>query len=202
MMLFNNPLGQDWMDYNNTTQGNRIGSRIREIRTSVGLSQSELGEKIGLNSDRVQKYENAIRSPKPEMIKKIADALGVETLALIDPIVRNYYGAMHAFFEMEKHFGLKVYKNEGRYYLQFKDGSVVEEVMNEHLAEWEKELGQIETSLESATSENEKEEILKAYNMWKWRYPRSITDRTEKEMLKLKIQSQIDKLQKMKNELD
>jgi len=31
---------------------------------------------------------------------------------------------------------------------------------------------------------------------------KDLDDRTEKEMLKLKIQSQIDKLQKMKNELD
>ncbi len=202
MILFNNPYGQDPMDFNNETQGDRIGDRIREIRTAEGLSQAELGEKIGLNADRVQKYENAIRSPKPEMIKKIADALGVETLALVDPVVTNYYGAMYAFFEMEKLYGLKVSQNNGRYYLQFKGGSLIEEDMNKHLAEWEKELRQIETSLESATSEDEKAEILKSYNMWKWRYPRPISDRTEKEMLKIKIQSQIDKLQKMKDELD
>lgn len=41
-----------------------IGKRIRNIRILNGLSQSELGEKLGLTADRIQKYENGARNPK------------------------------------------------------------------------------------------------------------------------------------------
>ena len=39
-----------------------IGKRIRNIRILNGLSQSELGEKLGLTADRIQKYENGARN--------------------------------------------------------------------------------------------------------------------------------------------
>ena len=94
--------GMDPMDFNDNTEADRIGSRIRKIRMELGLSQTELGEMVALTADRIQKYENGARKPKPEMLKKIADALGVSTLALSDPIVLNYIGAMYAFFEMEE----------------------------------------------------------------------------------------------------
>ena len=99
MLMVSNPFGQDPIDFNEETAADRIGSRIRNIRNSKGLSQSELGERIGLNADRVQKYENGARKPKPDMIKQIASALGVSTLALTDPVTTNYIGAMFAMFE-------------------------------------------------------------------------------------------------------
>ena len=50
----------------------RIGKRIRDIRTARGLTQSELGQKFELSADRIQKYENCVRTPKKELLKKIA----------------------------------------------------------------------------------------------------------------------------------
>ena len=35
---------------------------------------------VGLNGDRVQKYENGVRKPKADLLKKFANALGVSTL--------------------------------------------------------------------------------------------------------------------------
>ena len=65
MIMVNNPFGQDPMDFNEETAADRIGARIRNIRNAKGMSQGELGEKIGLNADRVQKYENGARKPGP-----------------------------------------------------------------------------------------------------------------------------------------
>ena len=104
MILVNNPFGQDPMDFNESTAADRVGSRIREIREAQNMTQAELGEKVGLNGDRVQKYENGARKPKSELLKQFANALGVSTLALTDPIVANYFGAMYALFEMEKRY--------------------------------------------------------------------------------------------------
>ena len=57
MIVVNNPFGQDPMDFNENTSADRVGLRIREIREAQGMTQAELGEKIGLNGDRVQKYD-------------------------------------------------------------------------------------------------------------------------------------------------
>ena len=69
MVMVDNPLGLDPMDFNDSTAADRVGRRIKEIRDSIGMTQAELGEKIGLNGDRIQKYENGARRPKSELLK-------------------------------------------------------------------------------------------------------------------------------------
>lgn len=54
-----------------------IGERIREIRKSRGLTQRELGERLGLSYQSIAQWENDLRKPKSETILKIACALGV-----------------------------------------------------------------------------------------------------------------------------
>ncbi len=54
-----------------------IGERIREIRKSRGLTQKELGERLGLSYQSIAQWENDLRKPKSETILKIASALGV-----------------------------------------------------------------------------------------------------------------------------
>lgn len=110
MLMVNNPFGQDPMDFNDETAASRVGDRIRTIRTEKGLSQAQLGEKVGLTADRIQKYENGARKPKAELLKRIASALGVSTLALVDPTTTNYVGAMFAMFELENTFNMKIEK--------------------------------------------------------------------------------------------
>ena len=106
-LMVHNPFGQDAADFNEETSADRIGRRIRAIRIEKGLSQAELGEAMGLTADRIQKYENGVRKPKFDMLKQFAYVLGVETIALMDPVVSNYIGAMFAFFEMEEHYELR-----------------------------------------------------------------------------------------------
>ena len=79
--------GVDPYDFNVSTEAERIGKRIRTIRIARGLSQTQLGEKVGLNADRIQKYENGARKPKKELLKQIARALGVQPMAIADPII-------------------------------------------------------------------------------------------------------------------
>ncbi len=60
------------MDFNEETAADRVGRRIREIRMAQGMSQAELGEAVGLNADRIQKYENGARKPRADLLKRIA----------------------------------------------------------------------------------------------------------------------------------
>ena len=54
-----------------------IGDRIREFRKSRGLTQKELGERLGLSYQAIAQWENNLRKPKTETIIKIACALGI-----------------------------------------------------------------------------------------------------------------------------
>ena len=202
MIMVNNPFGQDPMDFDDETSASRIGSRIRRIRKEKGLSQAELGEMVGLNADRIQKYENGVRKPKKDMLKRIAEALGVSTLALADPNTTSYIGAMYAFFELEEHFNIKVEEApEGNapglcLSVDFRES------IYPYMKEWLKAYTVMQAELQTAASQDEKDAILKAYHNWKWNFPQGIVDRTSREMQKLRLKSKIEELQEAYDRLE
>ena len=59
-----------------------VGERIRAIRKAKGLTQKELGERLGLSSQSVAQWENNLRKPKFETTLKIASALGIDVSVL------------------------------------------------------------------------------------------------------------------------
>lgn len=158
---------------------NRIGSRIRKTRLALDLKQVELGEKVGLTADRIQKYENGARKPKNEMLEKIAAAMNIEVDTLLDPSLDSDLGAVFALFELEKTRELKVKKSNGRNILEFEDGK--NGPINEYLDEWIKKKAKIERKLEKASSEEERKKILNDYELWKMRFPRSCDEEKEEE---------------------
>lgn len=54
-----------------------IGEQIRNYRKKAGLSQKELGRKLGVSQQHIAQYENGKRIPKLETINNIAGALGI-----------------------------------------------------------------------------------------------------------------------------
>lgn len=58
------------------------GQRIKAARVKAGLTQKELGTKLGVSESFIAQYETDKRNPKKETIVKIADALGVHFLEL------------------------------------------------------------------------------------------------------------------------
>ena len=198
-LMVHNPFGQDAADFNEETSADRIGRRIRAIRVEKGLSQAELGEAMGLTADRIQKYENGARKPKFDMLKQFAYVLGVETIALMDPVVSNYIGAMFALFEMEELYELEVKKDGAKYSLQFGNG--VTGTMNEYLKEWYDERETVRTRMENATEE-EKETILREYHEWEKTFPKALCDRTEKALQKERLKNTIAELQEKLDKMD
>lgn len=55
----------------------RIGRKIRERRVQTGLSQGELGERLGVSYQQVQKYEKGANQLTVERLQKIAEILNV-----------------------------------------------------------------------------------------------------------------------------
>ena len=60
-----------------------IGSRIQKIRVNRGITQDELGEKVGLNPKYISAIECGQRNITIKTLAKIADGLGVELFELL-----------------------------------------------------------------------------------------------------------------------
>ena len=202
MITVSNTFGKDPVEFNDETSADRVGARIRNIRMAKGLSLAELGEKVGLNADRMQKYENGARKPKPDMLKKIAEALGVSTLALADPVTTSYIGAMYAMFELERNFNMKIEPTDEDHVpgmcltVDFKDS------LYEYMKDWYEVYAQMKSDLEVANSEEEKTEIIKSYHNWEWTYPRGIVDQAEKDLQKERLKKKIEELQEAYDHLN
>lgn len=54
-----------------------IGARIRERRMFLGLSQSDLGERLGITFQQVQKYEKGFNKLSASRLVDVCVALGV-----------------------------------------------------------------------------------------------------------------------------
>ncbi len=54
-----------------------IGKNIKQFREKAGVTQSELAHKLNISVPMISQYENDKRNPKPETVRKIADALGI-----------------------------------------------------------------------------------------------------------------------------
>ena len=60
-----------------------IAERIRLIRQQQKISQTELAEKAGVNLKSLSRYELGTSIPPSDLLKQIADALGVTADVLL-----------------------------------------------------------------------------------------------------------------------
>ncbi len=61
------------------------GQRIKEARKRAGMTQKELALKLGIPFQGISQWENDLRNPKYETLRRIADALGCDWLELVTP---------------------------------------------------------------------------------------------------------------------
>ena len=59
-----------------------LKDRISKIRRMRGLTQNELAEKAGVSARAIQNYEGGTRTPKKDILAKIAEILAVDEKAL------------------------------------------------------------------------------------------------------------------------
>lgn len=57
---------------------------LRDLRTKAGLSQEELGKKLGLAKSTISMYESGTREPNLETLEAIADLFNVDMNTLTD----------------------------------------------------------------------------------------------------------------------
>jgi transcriptional regulator with XRE-family HTH domain len=71
------------------TVDNFIGARIRECRTLLGLTQDELGERLGVASQQLHKYERGINSVSAGRLYEIARELNTPIEHFYDGVGQN-----------------------------------------------------------------------------------------------------------------
>lgn len=95
-----------------------IGERIRHFRNALGMTQHDLGTKLGFTERtaviRVGQYENEVRKPKQDMINDLANIFDVASEAITVPDIDSYIGIMHTLFALEDRYGLTVTMLDGQ----------------------------------------------------------------------------------------
>lgn len=68
-----------------------LGEKIKEARKKAGLSQKELGEKIGVTQQAIGQFEKGASKPSIDTAQKIASALGVYPYSWMTDYSRSEY---------------------------------------------------------------------------------------------------------------
>jgi transcriptional regulator with XRE-family HTH domain len=70
------------LDMTETLEG--FAQRLRELRKSKNLSQTELGQLAGLHYTHIGRFERGASRPSGDTLMRLADALGVTSDYLLD----------------------------------------------------------------------------------------------------------------------
>jgi transcriptional regulator with XRE-family HTH domain len=90
------------LDMAETLEG--FAQRLRELRKSKNLSQTELGQLTGLHYTHIGRFERGSSRPGGDTLKLVADALGVTSDYLLDGAVNEVAKARFEDRELLKQF--------------------------------------------------------------------------------------------------
>ena len=89
-----------------------VGDRIKRVRNMRGMTQRELGLAAGFDENsadvRIAQYESGTRTPKEDMLKKIAGILDVNFRSLYEPTLYAAEDIMYALFELDEHYRISL----------------------------------------------------------------------------------------------
>ena len=153
----------------------QLGSRLANKRQSRGFTQDAIAKDLKMSVDLYSKYEQGRRRPKDDGVKKIAKALGVSPLAIVEPTVtESNLQTLYALFELERLFGISVKEQEGDLAFDFSHtdcDDIKVAGLKKGLEDWAEMRNLIDQKLESASVEEAKI-IVSLYQDWMWNYPK------------------------------
>lgn len=79
-----------------------IGENIQRIRKEKGLTQKQLGERLNMTQSAIGQFENDKTSPKIGTIDKIASALGVNIVDIMEQFTIEQYKTTSEYQQLEK----------------------------------------------------------------------------------------------------
>ena len=66
-----------------STVPQRVGQRVREARKAAGMTQAELGQRVGVTPSAIAHLEAGIRDTTVTRLTAIAEVLGLDLGALV-----------------------------------------------------------------------------------------------------------------------
>lgn len=83
-----------------------VGKRIRAAREAAGMTQAEVAKALGVSEASIRLYELGKRKPNPEIIERIAAAVGIDVQALREIEIESVRDALEVLFRLEDACGL------------------------------------------------------------------------------------------------
>ncbi|MGN0667322.1 MAG: helix-turn-helix domain-containing protein [Huintestinicola sp.] len=161
-----------------------IGEKIKNARNLRGLTQKELGIKLGFDEKsadvRVAQYESGTRTPKSELLSEIAAVLDVNINSLKNPSLENTETFMHLLFDLEQESKKHHINNFSIIFVPDELGNPLpalqfhNHLLNEFLSEWQ--LRRKELSEKNITEEE--------YAEWMMSFPATSDDSGKSEPVK------------------
>lgn len=113
-----------------------VGDRIKRVRALRSLTQKELGLAVGFEENtadvRIAQYETGTRTPKEDMLRKIAEVLDVNYRSLYEPALYAAEDVMYTLFELDEHYDLSIHDFDGKKCIAFNA-----KLVDDFLAEWQ-----------------------------------------------------------------
>ena len=102
------------------------GKKIKLIRTFRGLTQKELGEACGIHEVAIRKYELGKNLPKPEQLRKIAEALNVNVNSLVEFDIEADGDILPLLFAIDEVFDVSIKDVDGEPGIFFSNKSLIQ----------------------------------------------------------------------------
>ena len=90
-----------------------LAKKLKKLRDELLLTQKEVADKAHITESAYRAYELGDRNPKPEILDRIAKALGVRPEYLSAPTFRNRREFAYAILENEDEFGYTAREIDG-----------------------------------------------------------------------------------------
>ena len=153
-----------------------VGERIKRVRNIRDMTQRELGLAVGFDENsadvRIAQYESGTRTPKEDMLAKIAKELDVNICSLSEPTLYTAEDLMFALFELDEHYGIHLHEITNEYTSELPRKQIGvsfnRKLLNDFMSEW------FIRKQELAEGKITKEE----YQEWKLNWPQTADDNT------------------------
>lgn len=188
------------------------GYRIKKYRELRGMSQQELGVKCGFPVKsaalRIRQYETNKQIPRDkELLKIIANALGMNEKAIFDLDLSSGEQVYPLMFELEDLYGLRPCYKDGFYYLRFdyEEGESWKQY-NEKIYPFLKDWYEMRVKClpDDNDSEETKKEKIRSYTIWKGEYPIQVNRKKQENQSvayrMAELQMEMDNLNTVKEE--
>jgi len=159
-----------------------IGERIKRIRNIRKLTQKELGLAVGFDENtadvRIAQYESNTRTPKEEMLRKIAEALDVNYNAIYESSLYAVEDIMFTLFELDEHYLIRLHEIADNTDPDFTEKHIAvnfhTRLLDEFLTEWQQRKKDLADGVISKAE----------YMEWKLNWPRTAGENPTKQWRK------------------